>query len=155
VSDAFKRAVTKWGPGRNIYDLPRLWATCKVGRNGTPYKTKETDADIARQLSKLGIGGKRPVKVADEPRETPAPKAVAKAIAASDDGGVSDDVWEQFLEVKGQLSEARMREVRKFWFDQYGDKPPSRHDSTTEQIVTLIAKATELLENDDNSVSPS
>lgn len=74
VSDAFKRAAClKWGVGRNVYDLPTLWAVCG-SRNGKNDKkiateTPETLPDILRQLKTRGFdaeGG----RVRDEPEES-------------------------------------------------------------------------------------
>lgn len=155
VSDAFKRAVTKWGPGRNIYDLPRLWATCKVGRNGTPYKTKETDADINRQLTKLGVAVNKTSSTQAEPQETrPATRAKSEAkkaaakVAASPDldvPGVDEQTWDTFMSLNRELDENGRREVRKFWIDTYGSQSPSRKTSTNAQIENLISKVNELL----------
>lgn len=155
VSDALKRAVTKWGPGRNIYDLPRLWATCKVGRNGTPYKTKETDADINRQLGKLGFAVSKtapslPVEQPSSSRATPAAKKTAAKVATSPDiepTGVDEQVWGEFMLLNQELSEDRRREVRKFWIDTYGSQSPSRQTSTNAQITVLIGKVRELLDS--------
>lgn len=60
VSDAFKRVVTvKWGAGRNVYELPTLWAPCKAvnGRDGKVrgYATDATLPDILRQLKAKGF----------------------------------------------------------------------------------------------------
>lgn len=60
VSDAFKRVFClKWGVGRNVYDLPTLWAPCDVRQNGkgenVAYPNDKTLPDLHRQLKALGI----------------------------------------------------------------------------------------------------
>jgi hypothetical protein len=59
ISDAFKRCVAvKWGAGRNVYELPTLWAPCKVvqpeGKRASAYANDETLPDLVRQLKRLG-----------------------------------------------------------------------------------------------------
>ncbi len=73
VSDAFKRAAClKWGVGRNVYDLPTLYARCRTvtggGKTRAAADGKATLDDLLRQLKVLGFdvdGG----KVADSPPE--------------------------------------------------------------------------------------
>lgn len=60
VSDAFKRAASlKWGVGRNVYDLPTLWAPCSVYKNkkgeDVAQATGATLPAILEQLRKLGF----------------------------------------------------------------------------------------------------
>lgn len=55
VSDAFKRAAClKWGVGRNVYELPTLWAPCRVDSNGKPWPSDGTLPELLRQLKDLG-----------------------------------------------------------------------------------------------------
>lgn len=55
VSDAFKRAgCLKWGVGRNVYDLPTLWAPCRVDSKGNAWPTKKSMPSIRAQLKDLG-----------------------------------------------------------------------------------------------------
>ena len=60
VSDAFKRAAClKWGVGRNVYQLPTLWAPCKVtSKNGndTAWPTDQTIPHLLTELERLGYG---------------------------------------------------------------------------------------------------
>lgn len=59
VSDAFKRAAClKWGVGRNVYDLPTLFAKCGTReKNGKRYATETPDTlpDLLRQLKAKGF----------------------------------------------------------------------------------------------------
>lgn len=56
VSDAFKRvACLKWGVGRNVYDLPTLWAPCRVDAKGNAWPNDETLPHIQKQLKALGF----------------------------------------------------------------------------------------------------
>lgn len=58
VSHAFKRAVVKWGVGRNVYELPGLWAPCNTRTaNGKTqaYPNDKSLPDIHRQLKRLGF----------------------------------------------------------------------------------------------------
>lgn len=59
-SDAFKRAAClKWGVGRNVYDLPTLYAHCSFyEKNGKKVATpdgKKTLDDLLAQLKRLGF----------------------------------------------------------------------------------------------------
>lgn len=57
-SDSFKRAATKWGCARNVYDLPTLYAPCGTRtRNGKTqaFPNEETLPDLLRQLKALGF----------------------------------------------------------------------------------------------------
>lgn len=167
VSDALKRAVTKWGPGRNIYEYPKLWATCGVSRAGTPYKNRDTEGDITRQLKKLGL-----LDVASVAAEPPAPKpstpkattsgaraakqAVAKAAAAPDVDapGVDEELWAGFVELDRMLSDESRKEMRKYWVETYGTKAPSRKGSTNAQIELLVSKGNELLTQQSTDEEP-
>lgn len=59
-SDAFKRCVGRaWGCGRNVYDLPTLYAPCDGKLNAKTskmqaYPNAETDPALVRQLKALG-----------------------------------------------------------------------------------------------------
>lgn len=55
VSDAFKRAAVKWGVGRNIYDLPMMYAQCKVGTKGNVFPHPDAQREIDAELKKQGI----------------------------------------------------------------------------------------------------
>lgn len=152
VSDALKRAVTKWGPGRNIYEYPKLWATCGVSRSGTPYKNRDTESDITRQLKKLGLVEGAPTRAPSasaEPTSTTrvAKQAVAKAAAApeADSSGVDEELWSGFVELDRMLTDDSRKEMRKFWVETYGTKAPSRKGSTNAQIESLMSKGNELL----------
>lgn len=77
VSDAFKRAAClKWGVGRNVYDLPTLWAVCgsRESRNGKRIATEipETLPDILDQLRKRGFAAEGG-RVAEAPDPAPEP----------------------------------------------------------------------------------
>lgn len=79
VSDAFKRAAClKWGVGRNVYDLPTLWAVCRTytanGKTQAVADGKKTLDDLLGQLKRRGfddVAG----KVRDEPEESNEPPA--------------------------------------------------------------------------------
>lgn len=53
VSDAFKRAAVSAGIGRNVYDLPEIWAECRVS-SGKAYPTDNAMREIAATLRNLG-----------------------------------------------------------------------------------------------------
>lgn len=46
MSDAFKRAAVKWGIGRYLYNMPKVWAECELDSRGK-WK-KWTDAGLAK-----------------------------------------------------------------------------------------------------------
>lgn len=59
VSDAFKRcAILKWGVGRLVYDLPTLWAPCKVrergGREPVALPAPNVEGILVAQLVEQG-----------------------------------------------------------------------------------------------------
>lgn len=55
VSDALKRvACIKWGIARNVYDLPNLWAPCRVDQKGNAWPVPQTLTVIHEELAKLG-----------------------------------------------------------------------------------------------------
>lgn len=60
VSDSFKRAAClKWGVGRNVYQLPTLWAPCRVQRkqNGdVAWPCDATLPALLADLKRLGYG---------------------------------------------------------------------------------------------------
>lgn len=66
VTDAFKRCASrKWGVGRNVYDLPTLWAPCRTyTANGKEQAAPNRDSlpAIMRELKNRGFddahGGK-------------------------------------------------------------------------------------------------
>lgn len=90
VSDAFKRAAClKWGAGRNVYDLPVLYAPCRVDDKGNAWPVDETIPSLIDQLRRQGFdasgakvrGGQaeatsaatsQPRAVSDEPKAPPA-----------------------------------------------------------------------------------
>lgn len=75
VSDAFKRAATlKWGAGRNVYELPVVWAVCASDSKGNPRPAPNTHQQILEECRRRGfeLDGS---KVADQ----------------ADDESVSDD----------------------------------------------------------------
>ena len=90
VSDAFKRACVKWGVGRNIYDLPMMYASCKVGTGGKgvfphPDAQKEIDAELKKKgiTAGAGVAGgdePEPVKEAPAKKKAPAKKAAPKKV---------------------------------------------------------------------------
>lgn len=60
VSDALKRCVSvQWGAGRNVYDLPTLFAPCKVieraGKSALAYPNDQTLPELLRQLKARGF----------------------------------------------------------------------------------------------------
>jgi hypothetical protein len=82
VSDAFKRAAClKWGVGRNVYDLPTLWAVCRTftsqGKTQAVADGKKTLDDLMRKLKALGFddpkGKVREDEPVDEPKNEPPP----------------------------------------------------------------------------------
>lgn len=57
VSDAFKRAAVQAGIGRNVYELPEVWASCVVRRRGdkmTAYPSDESTREILATLRRAG-----------------------------------------------------------------------------------------------------
>lgn len=56
VSDAFKRAgCLKWGVGRNVYELPTLWAPCRVDQKGNAWPNERSLGSIRSQLRQAGL----------------------------------------------------------------------------------------------------
>lgn len=96
VSDAFKRAgCLKWGVGRNVYELPTLWAPCRTYTQGGKVQAAPNDRslpDIHRQLKAMGIeasGGRvadtEPESTSDpEPEPDESPVATVSAEQATD-----------------------------------------------------------------------
>lgn len=77
VSDAFKRAAClKWGVGRNVYDLPTLWAPCRVDQKGNAWPTDDTLPHITKQLKALGIEANGGTVAAYHDDETPSNESV-------------------------------------------------------------------------------
>lgn len=77
VSDAFKRAAClKWGVGRNVYDLPTLWAPCRVDQKGNAWPTDDTLPHITKQLKALGIEADGGTVAAYHDDETPSNESV-------------------------------------------------------------------------------
>lgn len=55
VSDAFKRAAcVKWGVGRNVYDLPTIWAPCRVDQQGRAWPNEQSLPSILKELKAEG-----------------------------------------------------------------------------------------------------
>lgn len=80
VSDAFKRAAClKWGVGRNVYDLPIVWATCDVfGEKNSPRAGKNTLSQILEECRKRGVdveGGRVAGEGSPAPAGVDAPEA--------------------------------------------------------------------------------
>jgi hypothetical protein len=69
-SDAFKRAAVKFGIGRFLYDLPKMWAECtkKNGKywNMNPGEMERMQADIQKYLGKQKPA---PVKTSQQPAQ--------------------------------------------------------------------------------------
>ena len=86
VSDAFKRAAClKWGVGRNVYDLPTLWAPCRVDPKGNAWPNDETLPHIQKQLKALGFeaAGGTVAAYHDEPDENEGGGAVDREAAGA------------------------------------------------------------------------
>lgn len=77
VSDAFKRVgCIKWGVGRNVYDLPTLWAPCRVDNREKAWPTKQSLPSIRTQLRDLGyddVEGRIIVSDPTDDNEEPTP----------------------------------------------------------------------------------
>jgi len=123
ISDAFKRVVcVKWGAGRNVYELPSLWAPCKVvtreGKKPTAYPNERSQPALLAELKRLGFDGDAKVTVAehdetdDEPAAAPAgnvdemsPAECARALRdlGKDASGTPDEVRERLRAVYDEL----------------------------------------------------
>jgi hypothetical protein len=83
VSDAFKRAAVAWGVGRNIYDLPMMWASCKVGSKGQAFKDPKAEKEIETKLKAAGYDVSGVVvddpDTGEEPVQSPEPVAEPQA----------------------------------------------------------------------------
>lgn len=53
VSDALKRAAAKFGVGRNVYELPEVWAECRIS-NEKAYPTDNAKREITATLRRAG-----------------------------------------------------------------------------------------------------
>lgn len=95
VTDAFKRCASrKWGVGRNVYDLPTLWAPCRTFQsNGKDQAAPNKDSlpAIMRELKSRGFtdadGGKvRDVDpdtgeiIIDQPAEAARPASTGERV---------------------------------------------------------------------------
>lgn len=83
VSDAFKRAAVAWGVGRNLYELPMMWAICKVSQNGKVFKHAKADQQITERLVSEGYKLHAGVKSDDNQEPSPAVKKPAKKKATA------------------------------------------------------------------------
>lgn len=104
VSDAFKRVGSlKWGVGRNVYNLPEVWAPCRVvartvkDRNGNDrkvenvYLTPDTIPSLQQQLRDQGFDPNEFGGVdgddSDEIPETPSSDSAPPANEATSEEG--------------------------------------------------------------------
>lgn len=89
VSDAFKRAAClKYGVGRNVYDLPTLWAVCRVDKKGKAVPLDQNNAttnDLIRQLEARGFeaSGARVPEGGDDTTDTTTPAPTVDAADAA------------------------------------------------------------------------
>lgn len=73
VTDAFKRAATAFGFGRELYNLPRpLWCKVKSAGRGWVF---DNPADVKAQIAAMSAGKVEPAK-AQEPAAKPASETV-------------------------------------------------------------------------------
>lgn len=136
VSDSFKRAAClKWGVGRNVYQLPTLWAPCRAARNrkGEPvaYPIDATLPALLADLRRLGYGqveGGRleapdeetgevtpPASPAEPPATSPPPApagptgAILPSVAALKSHAVTKELHAAGLDTSGSIEEQRVR----------------------------------------------
>lgn len=87
LSDAFKRAATlKWGVGRNVYEMPTVWAPCDVDNKGNARPNKQTMGGIKAALAQAGVNveGEGRAREADEEETRPAPATKERVKEVSD-----------------------------------------------------------------------
>ena len=133
VSDAFKRAAClKWGVGRNVYDLPTLFAVCgaRENRNGkkVAFAVDGTLPDLLKQLKARGFdadggrvldaepdedrAGEESASLPSSPDSSPAPLADRATGEVLDVDGMKLRDLVDALNVRGLVSEGSVPELR-------------------------------------------
>ncbi len=80
-SDAFKRAAVKFGVGRFLYDLPKMWAKARPA--GKSFILEDGEIDRLRREVDNFLAGKRPASTASSPASGRATKSAAKPASPS------------------------------------------------------------------------
>lgn len=152
VSDAFKRcACVKWGCGRNVYDLPNVWApvrvTTKTGKDGKDAKQAwpiaATLPSILEQLHAMGFeasGGRvivvdESVQVHDDETVSPhadrAPSSGSRSPAQSRNRTRSSRVPDDPAKAKGKGTEPRtLKDHRAQLEERLNGLEPDAHRAT-------------------------
>lgn len=121
VSDAFKRAATlKWGVGRNVYDLPTLWAPVDVKRNAknedVAWPNDKTMPSIRQQLKALGFetdGGKAAAYHDDEADKAPDETVVPEGWVDADECMAAHDEIAATIKASPDEAQTHLREWRR------------------------------------------
>src|SRR5512142_2403909 len=110
-SDAFKRAAVKFGIGRFLYDLPKMWAKAKLA--GKSFALEDGEVERLRRQVDDFLAGKKTVPAggngsngSSTPR--PAPKTAVRANASGQEKKVESpsDVRKRHAELWAQCSKA-------------------------------------------------
>ncbi len=108
-SDAFKRAAVKFGVGRFLYDLPKMWAKAKPAGKSFVLEDGEIDR-LHRQVDDF-LAGKKPVpgngaSAGSAPRQAAKPAAPAKSVIAEKKVEEPSDLRKRHGELWMQCSKA-------------------------------------------------
>ncbi len=108
-SDAFKRAAVKFGIGRFLYDLPKMWAKAKPAGKSFVLEDGEIDR-LHRQVDDF-LAGKKPVpgngaSAGSAPRQAAKPAAPAKSVIAEKKVEEPSDLRKRHGELWMQCSKA-------------------------------------------------
>ncbi len=108
-SDAFKRAAVKFGVGRFLYDLPKMWAKAKPAGKSFVLEDGEIDR-LHRQVDDF-LAGKKPVpgngaSAGSAPRQALKPAAPAKSVIAEKKVEEPSDLRKRHGELWMQCSKA-------------------------------------------------
>ncbi len=114
-SDAFKRAAVKFGVGRFLYDLPKMWAKAKPA--GKSFVLEDGEIERLRRQVDDFLAGKKPSGSSGASRSAsgadagvrPAPKAVGASASASSPSRNSEPVAPAAAPKKAKSDDLRKR----------------------------------------------
>lgn len=131
VSDSFKRAgCLKWGVGRNVYELPTLWAPCRVDNKGNTWPNDQSLPSIRKQLAAAGLSADGGRVAAPEGVDAETGEIVTEVEA------VPASVADEWLERMNQIGDGRTRTAVKNRFGKEFGKP---HDVHSDKATVVDA----------------
>src|SRR5512142_1776765 len=108
-SDAFKRAAVKFGIGRFLYDLPKMWAKAKPA--GKSYVLEDGEIERLRRQVDDALAGKRAAPAPGDgasaggaPRPAAKPAAPTRSTSAEKKAGEASDLRKRHGELWMQCS---------------------------------------------------